>query len=186
MGGAGTGSSFAMELSHLSASGLLNVRAQVITGAATNINSSAAFVPVSGTPVDIMTSWDGTTAAGTFKFSINGVELGTSTLNAAHTAYGNPLLRPAVTLGQGIGGLVSNWDLNEFVLYDTAEAHVHAARTAFETPPVIGELFPAVGQVKSADTYYYTNAARTGTYAPASVTVSTAGGGSAVGWPGFD
>ncbi len=163
--GSGGAASFSMELTHLTATGLLQIRSQAVSGSATNINSSAAFVPVSGTPVDIMCSWDGTTAAGTFKFSIDGVELGTGTLNANHTAYSNNLLRSAITIGQGAGGVVSNFDLNEFVLYDTAENHVHTARTAFETPPSVGELFPIAAQVTSSYVFYYTNAQRTGTAA---------------------
>lgn len=121
---------------------------------------------VSGTPVDIMMSWDGTTGANAVKWSVEGTEVGTVTAGQASVQAG-ALLRTGIQIG--CGGVDSNhadWDLNEFVIWDSAESHTYSPRSDFYTPPSTGEGKAVESMVKTGQTYYDLDVftSKTGTY----------------------
>lgn len=81
------------------------------------------------TPADLMVSWDGTTSANAFKWSIDGVAIGTMTISSAFTVKTG--IRSCIVVGAGVDSNHSNFDVNEMVIYDTAENHVYATRSGF-------------------------------------------------------
>lgn len=161
MGGPGTASPFAIELSHLT-SGDLRIRVHTGTGAATNYSSTATVSPVSGTAMDIMIVVDG--VAETLKSSIDGVELHSGTVTTAQAAFNDQSLRPLIYTGLGIGGANGLFDIVNLEIWDTEENHVYS-RSGYDATPAY-EGFPIESDVRDNTTYGYIDEVRTGTFAP--------------------
>jgi hypothetical protein len=128
-----------------------------------NAVTSNVVTFVAGTPMDLMVSWDGTSGAGKFKISINGVELETITMGTARTADANAI--GAITIGNSPNGPRSNFKLNELVVFDNAENHVYATRTDFYTVAAFdGEnnTDPGQANVRLATGYVIAGVAKTG------------------------
>ena len=100
-----------------------------------NATSTATVTPtaVSGTPIEFMAVWDGTATAGTsVRFSCNGVELDQQTALAASGSWDNSIFK-AMTVGFNSRLQLRNFDLNELVVYNTAENHVYTVNAGFVT-----------------------------------------------------
>jgi hypothetical protein len=140
----------------INTSGQLRVRITDQSGVGQVLATSTnAWSATSGTPVDLMVSWDGTNTSGAYKWSIDGVEVDTLTMNPiSNTAPLNPVSRTAIVLGMGIDTARSNWDLNELCIYDSAESHTYSVRTGFITPPSVGDGIPTTSIVKYAQGFY--------------------------------
>jgi len=106
---------------------------------------STAFT--SGVPMDIMLSWAGSTAAGNLKLSIDGTEFDTLTMALASPTP-DPSVRTGIVIGAGVDTNHSNYDLNEFVIFNSAENHVYSPRTDFYTAPASGDRYPTAGIIK--------------------------------------
>jgi hypothetical protein len=151
-----------IELTHNSGTGFFGVRMAANGGSAIAFSSGVAFVPVSGTPVDIMVAWDGTTLTGGLKFGVDGVQLAAVNMTAPFVGMASGSNRAVFSIGQGISTIISAFDLNECVVYDTAENHVYSVRTGFVSVSA-AEGFPPVGSVRSGLAYYYFVTPSTGT-----------------------
>jgi hypothetical protein len=151
-----------IELTHNSGTGFFGVRMAANGGSAIAFSSGVAFVPVSGTPVDIMVAWDGTTLTGGLKFGVDGVQLAAVNMTAPFVGMASGSNRAVFSIGQGISTIISAFDLNECVVYDTAENHVYSVRTGFVSVSA-AEGFPPVGSVRSGLGSYYFVTPSTGT-----------------------
>lgn len=142
--------------------GVLRLRHMSNNQTLTNIDTVSTVTLTSGTPTDLMVAWDGTTSANAVKFSQDGVQVGAITAGAVlPTADLN--MRQGISVGQSPASAVSNYDLNELSIYDTAESHTYATRTTFDTA-TNSEGFVTAANVKTGTAFPYTNASRTGTY----------------------
>lgn len=150
-----------VEISHLT-TGKLRLRYTNNAQTAFSVDTTISFAPVSGTPVDLMLSWDGSTTANAIKWSVDGVELETRTAGTAlPTADQN--LRTHISIGAGPTSAISDFELNELVIFDTAESHTYTARTDFYTATNF-EGMASAAQVKTGEVVAYTTGTRTGTY----------------------
>lgn len=162
MGGPGTASPFNIELSHLT-NGTIRFRMHTGTGAATNYVTTATVSPTSGTKMVLTFVVNG--VAETLACSVDGVQIHTGTITSSHAAFNDQKLRPLIYFGFGIGGANAIWDLINFELYDSVEAHVFTPATAYDA--TVGyEGFPLESDVKLSVTYGGLDAELTGTYAP--------------------
>ncbi len=132
----------------------------------TSVSTAATYVSyVSGTALDIMYSWDGTVNAGSFKVSVNGVEIGTGNPPAAFFT-GLQSLRAGIMSGVGAASSLANFDINEIVIFDNAQNHVYATRTDFwPISQFDGSANTDVGvsNVLSTASYVYQGVTKTGT-----------------------
>ncbi len=99
-----------------------------------NITSSV-FSPtvVSGTPIEFMAVWDGTNGAGGVKLSCNGASISTHTASANAAAW-NPNAFAYVGIGFSSRFAIANIDINEVVIYNTAETYTYTpSGTTFVT-----------------------------------------------------
>lgn len=147
-------------------SGAIRVRTSNRNQSTLTLNDSSATTSfTSGTPVDIMFSWDGTTTSGAMKLSIDGVEFATMTCASAQSAF-ESMLRTGIIIGAGVDTNHSDYDLNEFVIFDTNENHVYATRTDFWAAPGTGDGIPATSAVKTGTSFAIPSAfaLQSGTY----------------------
>lgn len=135
--------------------------------------TTATWSVVASTYYDVMVSWNGTIASSSIKFSVDGVELETRHPLRARAGSNNKLT-PSIMLGGHYGQPGCNASVNEFVVWDTAEAHVYAARTDFISVPAFDGLSnsdPGISNVLNGVTYTINGSSLTGTMA-----ASTGGG----------
>lgn len=147
-------------------SGAIRVRTSNRNQSTLTLNDTSGTTSfTSGTPVDIMFSWDGTTTSGAMKVSIDGVELSTMTAASAQVAL-ESLVRTGIIIGAGVDTNHSDYDLNEFVIWDNAQTHTYATRTDFISPPSTGDGIPATTNVKTGVSFYIPSSfsAQSGTY----------------------
>ncbi len=98
----------------------------------TSTSTAATYTGyVSGTAVDIMCSWDGTTNAGAVKWSVEGTEIGTSTAPSAFFTGLQNVRSSIVCGGGGVSSAFANFDINEIVIFDNAQSDVYTPRTGF-------------------------------------------------------
>lgn len=131
-----------------------------------DVATTASFAPTSGTPTEIMFSWDGTTTANAMKYSIDGVELETKTATRARTV--DVKFTPGLIIGGNYNQTGLNGDLQEFTIWDTAENHVYATRSDFTTATAFdgtNNTSPGAGNVKSGTTWVLNGVTQTGTLA---------------------
>ncbi len=100
-----------------------------------NVTTSAAISPTltSGTPVEFMAAWDGTTTAGHITMSMNGVQVGTGLTASNVAAAWDPNIMNYIISGASARFTIGNYDLNELVIYDTAENTTYAVNSDFVT-----------------------------------------------------
>jgi hypothetical protein len=99
-------------------------------GTVLNYISTNPLTLVSGTPTDLMFSWDGTTSTGSFQASQDGVLLDAIT-PASPVPSMDPTLISGILLADINGGPLCNFDFNEVVIFDSPQPVVYPVRTAF-------------------------------------------------------
>lgn len=152
---------------YLDATSKLNVLIKDVYGK-TYVNvQSVAISPTltSGTPVEFMFSWDGSTTAGKVGISMNGVQVSALTATAVAAAWDRTLIN-MVNWGWSARFNLANFDLIEGVIYDTAEAWVYTPNVTFVTDTAFDastNTDPGVGNVRNGTAYTIAGAALTGT-----------------------
>lgn len=147
-------------------SGAIRVRTSNRNQSTLTLNDTSGTTSfTSGTPVDIMLAWDGSTSANAMKVSVDGVELGTMTCASAQSAL-ESLVRTGIIIGAGVDTNHSDYDLNEFVIWDTVESHTYATRTDFISPPSTGDGQISTANAKTGVSFYIPSSfsAQSGTY----------------------
>jgi len=135
-----------------------------------NVITSAAISPTltSGTPVEFMAAWDGTTTAGHVTISMNGVQVGTGLTATAAAAAWNRSAINYIMSGGSARFAIGNYDLNELVIYDSAEATTYTPNSAFVTDTAFDASIytdPGISNVKTGVAYTQAGVALTGTLA---------------------
>lgn len=131
-----------------------------------NFNSTVSPTIVSGTPTDLMFAWSGLLSGSACKISQDGVEIEVFTPSAARIAP--PVGVGSISIGNSPNGARGNYKLNELEIYDTAEAHVYTARTAWTTSTAFdGEQNTDPGQANTRlnTGYFIAGVAKTGSAA---------------------
>jgi hypothetical protein len=130
-------------------------------------STTAKFSAVSGTAVEFMVSWDGSTTAGAVKISKNGVLWETAT--AARAADFSAGRMSTLIVGMSAYANVSPLKINEVVVFDTAENPVYAARSGFYTATALNgglNTSAGAGNIRSGSTEVIAGETITGTLVP--------------------
>ena len=133
------------------------------------VNSTSGTIGTScaaTVPIEFMASWDGTTNAGAVTFSCNGVACGTSTANNAAGTWNNALCSYVYLGGSGRFPSGNNYDINEAVIYNTAQAVTYTPGSTFVTDTAFDASVytdPGTGSVQSGTTYTFAGTSETGT-----------------------
>lgn len=129
-----------------------------------NLNTPVSLNFVNGQATDIMVAWDGTTNANAVKFSQDGISKGNG--NALGVMVSDNTLVRNLILGSSRLHVKSNFDVNECVVWDTAESVVYSPRSDFTTATAFdgnNSTDPGVGNVKSGVGYVISGNTLTGT-----------------------
>ncbi len=111
-----------------------------------NYVSTNPLTFVSGTPIDVMFAWDGTTNANSFKVSVNGILVDQVTPGAVGLAD-NTLVQ-ALMVGGVYGGQTCDVDINELLIWNDAQSVVYSPRTNFNPIASFDGLLPAINDVR--------------------------------------
>ncbi len=111
-----------LEFWHANATGQITLFGNnEVNGRVFNSSTFGVWTPVSGTYYDLFFTWDGTTAANSAKFYVDGTLLGSVTAGAAFNASWMSCYLNPINLGTGSDVAISNYYLDEFVIWDTQE-----------------------------------------------------------------
>lgn len=132
--------------------------------------SSSVFSPacVSGTPIEFMAVWDGTANANSVRFSCNGVSVSQHTASLAAGIGWDANAHSYLGIGYSSRFPLTNFDINEIVIYNTAEAYVYTPNATFVTDTAFnGALYtdPGAAAVLSGTAYTQAGVAQTGALA---------------------
>lgn len=139
---------------------LVNAAAAILWNHTTPVKSDW----VADQPTDLMISWDGSADANSVKVSIDGVEFDTFTPAGASGI--DPSRIMILEAGIAFSGVQApKFKLNELLIFDSAEAHVYAARTNFWPIDALDGLDnsdPGIANVRSGTIYLFGGASRSG------------------------
>lgn len=138
------------------------------TGASSITTTNTYTGYVSGTAVDLMFSWDGTTNAGSAQFSVNGTLL--QALTPGNPAFNiSQLVRTGIVMGNNANAAIMNADINEFVLFNNAQSPTYSVRTGFWPVSAFdasANIDPGVGHVGLGVAYEIAGVPLVGTVGP--------------------
>lgn len=152
---------------------------QVVTQTENDVNLISSTVAgasfTSGTATELVITWDGSGTASSCKVYQNGSLLGSLTPAAAITLRNN-LKYKTIAVGISHNGAVSQFDLNEFAIYDgnltAGEVSTLWSRSTWISSSAFdGSSYsdPGIANVRSGTAYTYAGSSQTGTLATPSL-----------------